>query len=154
MANPTGFTVQFSGPLSLDSLYPSSNLAEGDQPFQAAPGRRSDRQGLDDHPERYVEAKDQLSFVFDQPLPPGHYSLIVPTTHGATDLAGQAPTAPGEPAGVLTTWDITANTTTTDPTDLGPLLKNVQIGINRSDALAREPRSPIASWSRGRGCTA
>ncbi len=136
VANPTGFTVQFSGPLSLDSLYVSSDLAEGDQPFQALQVVDQTGKVWTITPSAYVEANDQFSFVFDQPLPPGHYSLIVPTTHGATDLAGQAPTEPGEPAGVLTTWDVTANTTTTDPTDLGPLLKNVLVGINRSDALA------------------
>jgi hypothetical protein len=145
VADPTGFSVQFSGPLSIDSLegHPTgSGWLPIDYNFNFNPIFQAlqvvDQTGKvwQITPSAYSESTDQFSFLFDQPLPPGHYSLIVPTKNGATDLAGQAPTASGEPAGVLATWTVTAPSPTFSPTDFGPLLANVVSGLNGSDTLA------------------
>ena len=41
-------------------------------------------------------------------LPPGHYTVQLPQQGGLVDLAGLSPVAPGEPAGVLGDFDVSA----------------------------------------------
>lgn len=122
---PTGVTLTFSGPLSLDSLRASST-------FQALQVVDQSGKAWSLTLSSYVESECRFTFLFDRWLPQGHYSLIVPARDGATDLVGQAPVAPGEPAGVLATWDVAASSTTPNPYDLSTLLN--QVGL--TDTLA------------------
>ncbi len=56
--------------------------------------------------ESYQPNDAQLTLIFDEPLPAGQYSLIVPASGGLTDLAGVPVVATGEPAGVLASWTV------------------------------------------------
>ena len=53
---------------------------------------------------------------------------------GATDLAGLSPVAPGQPAGVLATFDVKANHSN-NPYDIGPLYNSVRSGLSFGDTI-------------------
>ncbi len=94
---PTGFTIAFS-----DSIAPSS-FSQTHLPLYVV-----DRQGRM-YPATLSAAGTKLSrvaFLFDQPLAPGDYSLVVPDKGGLTDLIGRTPVADGLPLGVLATWTV------------------------------------------------
>ena len=57
----------------------------------------------------YQESRNSLSFIFDEPLPAGTYSLEVPAHGGLTDLSGDPVIGPsGSPPGILATWTVAA----------------------------------------------
>ena len=62
-----------------------------------------------------------LTLIFDQPLPAGQYSLVVPAEGGLTDLAGRPVTAAGEPSGVLARSTGRAGIGSSIPNNLGVL---------------------------------
>ena len=87
-SSPTGLTLTFSGPLDAASL-----LGDGTgRPAVVAVDQAGKSWALT--PISYSETQCQVRFVFDQPLPPGQYTLRLPATGGLTDLAGRAPVAP------------------------------------------------------------
>jgi hypothetical protein len=113
---PTGLDLTFSGAVDVDSL--------------ASPDHRVTALSVVDSwgrtwPISYMDPDDQssqdsLSFLFDEPLPPGNYSLVVPTQGGLTDLAGNPVVGPaGSSPGVLATWTVAAPTGPADPENLG-----------------------------------
>ncbi len=94
---PTGFTIAFS-----DSIAPSS-FSQTNAPLYVV-----DRQGRM-YPATLCAAGTKLSrvtFLFDQPLAPGDYRLVVPEKGGLTDLIGRTPIADALPLGVLATWTV------------------------------------------------
>ena len=78
----------------------------------------------------------RLTVSFDQPLPAGTYSLLVPATGGLTDLAGLPVTAPGEPSGVLATWTVAPSNGPSAPNDLGVLWPATANPTNPATKLA------------------
>ncbi len=118
--SPTGFTISFSGAIDPASL-------AGDPLYV------QDQQG-NSFPVLFGSAGsglNQLGFWFNQPLPPGRYSLVAPTEGGLTDLIGQTPIAPGLPAGTLATWTVDATPTGANGGEVG-----VPAGFSRvSDTL-------------------
>ena len=87
-------------------------------------------------PISYSETQCQVSFVFDQPLPPGQYTLRLPATGGLTDLAGKAPVAPGLSPGVLASWTVAARRSPSIPNDLGVLWPSLVDGVSRTSTIA------------------
>jgi hypothetical protein len=91
----------------------------------------------------YSEVAARISFVFDDPLPPGDYTVRLAQPGGLVDLAGLSPVAPGQPAGVLGTFSIQASHTPRNPSDLGLLLPGaapagtvVDVQVNPGDSVA------------------
>ena len=111
---PTSMTLTFSGPIDITSIFTpdrqETSLEVVDTSGKSWPITA----------ETYQASNAQLTLIFDEPLPPGEYSLLVPSAGGLTDLAGESVVAIGEPAGVLASWDVTAAATTSS-TDLGIL---------------------------------
>jgi len=100
LTSPTGLVLGFSGSIDLNSL-------------KAAASKHSAIWAVDQSghtwfltPTSYDASLAQLSFVFDQPLPPGTYTLFNSSATGLKDLAGWSPVAPGLPQGVLATWTV------------------------------------------------
>jgi hypothetical protein len=117
--SPTGFSVVFSGAIDISSL--ANNGSSGSDPSSFPALQVVDQNGrvYGITLVNYLESNSQFDFAFNQPLPPGHYSLIDPAQGGLKDLVGRTPVAPGEPAGVLATWDVTRGQTPAIPGNLG-----------------------------------
>ncbi len=115
---PTGVTLRFSGSIDAGRLANASRRAATlvDTSGRAWPLT----------PIRYDESSASLSFAFDGALPAGRYSFELATPGALVDLAGLAPSAAGEPAGVLGTID--ADAADLRPGDLGPLLPGLEAG--------------------------
>ncbi len=128
-ANPTGLTLAFSGLLDLDTLRgdPTPGFYLANQEGQIFPmGAIASN-----------ETAAQYTFLFDQPLPAGQFTLyFAPKNHGgATDLAGDSPVALGQPTGVLGSFYVATGWSPSSPNDLGPLWDDVHQGIVRTDRI-------------------
>src|SRR5262249_8506914 len=69
----------------------------------------------------YDETHARVSYLFDRPLPAGHYVVRLPQG-GLTDLAGISPVAEGQPRGTLAQFDVPPRRAPRDPFDYGALL--------------------------------
>jgi methionine-rich copper-binding protein CopC len=142
--SPTGMTLVFSGPLSLDSLLGRvEGQGQGVQGIDSVVSHFTALQIVDQTGKAwpltvtdYQEAEGRLTFAFDEKLPAGQYTLRIPAQGGITDLAGWTPVAPGEPAGVLASWTVQPERTAPDPHDLGALYRSVHDGIPGWDLIA------------------
>lgn len=113
---PTGVSLAFSGPLNMASIAGKEArgivlVNQAGQSFPIAATAANVGQSL-------------FSFVWNEALPAGHYTLEIPSAGqgGLTDLAGLTPVAPGQPAGTLLTFDVAPATAgPADPNNLGPL---------------------------------
>ncbi len=115
---PTGLDLTFSGAVDVDSLASPDHQVTALSVVDSW-GRTWPITALDSHGQA---SQDSLSFLFDEPLPPGNYSLVVPTQGGLTDLAGNPVVGPaGSSQGVLATWTVAAPTGPADPENLGVL---------------------------------
>jgi hypothetical protein len=113
--SPTSLTLSFSGPIDAAGLFVP------DQQETALDVIDSSGHIWPVTAEGYQSNDAQLTLVFDEPLPAGRYSLIVPASGGLTDLAGEPVVATGQPAGVLANWTVTSATGPKIPGDLGVL---------------------------------
>ena len=100
---PTGLALQFSGPVFLPGAGARVGGGQGglsvvDQSGRAWPLVDADAE----------QGGASLSLLFRDHLTAGHYTVLVPRSGGLTDATGSAPVAPGEPAGVLATFDVAA----------------------------------------------
>jgi len=129
--SPTGLTLTFSGPVDV------SNLFLPDTQETALEVVDSSGQVWPITAEAYQVTDAQLTLLFDQPLPAGDYSLVIPSQGGLTDLAGLPLTAPGEPAGVLAGWTVAPSNGPTVPGDLGVLWPATANLTNPGLTLAR-----------------
>jgi hypothetical protein len=124
---PTGLTLTFSGLLELDTLRgdpcPGFTLIgpDGSPVPMTAVG--------------FSEQGAQYHFLFDQPLAPGRYTVLVPTQGGATDLAGLTPTGPDGRPGPLASFTVTKSAVQL-PNNLGPLYNDVPVGKDTTSVLA------------------
>jgi hypothetical protein len=122
--SPTGLTLTFNGPIDLSHLFvpdtQSTALEVVDSSGQVWPFT----------PEGYDVTSARLNLVFNQPLPAGHYSLLLPSQNGLTDLALVPVTAAGEPSGVLADWTVAPSTRPSPASDLGVLWAATTGGAN------------------------
>ena len=129
-ASPTGLVLAFSGPIDVSSV---KQLVHN-QALWAV-----DQSGhiWNLTPDSYQESQGEVGFVFDQPLPPGQYTLInlinsIKSASGIVDLGGQAPVANGLPQGELATWTVPAPTVASDPGNLGVVWPSQAEGVSQS----------------------
>lgn len=111
---PTGFSIQFSGPIQIG--YNGNTANANPRPtleIVDANGQSYPVAGV-----HYDEANARLTYLFCAKLPLGLYQVRVPSG-GLTDLAGRPPASPGLPAGVLATFKVTPPPNAPDPNDLG-----------------------------------
>ena len=133
--SPTGLDLTFSGPVDVGPL------ARPDQQESSVMVVDASGRTWPITPVHYQPSEHLLSFVFDEALPPGLYSLVVPSQGGLTDLAGNPVLGPsGDPPGVLASWTVAAPTGPADPNDLGvlwpgPLNVTQAPGVSRSVTL-------------------
>ena len=116
---PTGLTLSFSGPIDPNSLMSNSPVLVYDASGLAWPVTLSSYQ------------VNQVSFVFDQPLPPGQYTVVIPPSGGLTDLIGRAPVSSDQNPGVLATFTVEPQASQTVAGDLGLLWPNSQIQVSQ-----------------------
>lgn len=116
-STPTGLTLAFTGSLTLpgEATKLSASLNVGievlDQNGRAWPVVASG----------YSEADARLTYLFNDALPPGHYTVSLPEQGGLVDLAGHAPQAPGLPAGVLGRFTVAPDNSGHPAGDFGAL---------------------------------
>jgi hypothetical protein len=111
---PTGLTLRFNGAVDERAMvgYAGDLISVVD-----ASGRTWGVMAVG-----YDEAKAEVAFLFERPLPPGHYQVLV---GGLVDLTGRPPVAVGLPPGVLGSFDVTPAAKSADPNGLGPILPDV-----------------------------
>jgi hypothetical protein len=131
--SPTGLTLAFSGPIDPRSILGDGN---GFSPVVAVSGSKT----YSLTPSGYDLTRNQLSFVFDQKLPPGPYTLRLPAQRGLTDLVGQPPVAPTLPPGTLASWTVAQRTIPPSTNDLGALYPGQTDGDSRSTTVT--PANP------------
>lgn len=136
--SPSGISLSFSGSVSLDTFRP---LAFGKE-FAGLELVDQDGKSWGITPVGFANSQTTINFIFDDQLPAGDYTLRIPQTGGLTDLAGLTPVAPGEPAGVLTTFTVEPQIGPTDPNNLGVFTKQVEQGIGLVGTLTPTPPPP------------
>ena len=132
--SPTGLTLDFSRTISLPGQLGdlSPALDQGITVTDGA-GRTWPVQASG-----YDEADSSVSYLFVDPLPPGYYTVQLPPQTGLVDLAGLSPVAPGEPAGVLGGFDVSPESGSESPLDLGAILPGAAAD-GRSIELSLQP---------------
>ena len=121
--SPTGLTLEFSRAIRVPdqvgglASYLSNAIEVVDQGGHVWPVTAVN----------YIESEASVSFLFNDPLPPGDYTVRLPEQGGLVDLAGLSPVASGQPAGVLGTFSVNPSSTPQDPYDLGALLPDVAL---------------------------
>ena len=123
-ASPTGLVLAFSGPIDTSSVI---QLAQNHALWAV------DQSGhiWNLTPDSYQENQGEVGFVFNQPLLPGHYTLIN-SAGGIVDFGGQAPVATGLPLGVLAMWTVPASTVASDPGNMGVVWPSQADGVSQS----------------------
>jgi methionine-rich copper-binding protein CopC len=117
-ATPTGLTLAFSGTVRTTSgtASMSTSLSQGievvDQTGRVWPVLAVG----------YSEANARVTYLFQDHLPAGHYTVRLPHKGGLVDLAGLSPVVHGELAGVLGSFNVSVGGTKHDPNDLGAIL--------------------------------
>lgn len=121
--NPTGFVVQFSGPIDPRSI--------GTNPASAATLIDKAGKAWSVKPMSYNESNSSLAFLFDQALPAGRYTVVA-AAGGLTDLAGLRPTGHGQPLGTLGSLTIKPAVSLSNQADFGAILpKDAVAGVQR-----------------------
>jgi hypothetical protein len=129
-SSPTSLTLTFSAPVDLSNLFipdtPETALKVVDSSGRVWPTTSLD----------YRVQNARLTLVFDEPLPAGHYSLIIPSPGGLTDLSELPVTAPGEPAGVLASWNVAPPIGPSNPNNLGVLWPGISQAASPTEDAA------------------
>jgi len=121
---PTGLTLTFSGAIDPNSLRSNSPILVYNASGKPCPMTPSSYEG------------SQVSFVFNQPLPPGQYTVAVPPSGGLTDLTGRAPVSPGNTPGVLATFTVKSETSSAVAGNLGILWPSAQAEVSQFATIA------------------
>jgi hypothetical protein len=134
--SPTGFTVQFSGPMG-----PSDRSLGGSPRLEvvAADGRVWPVRSA-----RYDEETLRLEAVLGRRLPEGTYTLRLAEGAGLTDLAGHVPVRFGLAAGELSRFRVAPVAAPQDPLDLGALYTDdAAAGITRAVPLLPDGEATV-----------
>ncbi len=118
-STPTGLTLTFSGAIDPNSLMSNSAVLVYDALGKAWPMTLSSYDG----------SQCQMSFVFNQPLPSGQYTVVVPSG-GLVDLTGRAPDSPGH-KGVLASFTVEPQTSQAVAGNLGVLWPSPQAQVSQ-----------------------
>jgi hypothetical protein len=127
-ATPTGFTLQFNGPINEHALRVSNKdaIAIVDKAGNVSTV----------HAIGYDEATSTVIFSFDTPIKQGQYRITF-GAQGLTDLSGQPPVSRGFDPGTLAKFSVGPQKVKTDPFDLGAILAADALnGIQRTVHLA------------------
>ena len=101
--SPTGLDLTFSAPVDV------TGLSVPDRQETALTVVDSSGRSWPISAVSYQSAQDRLSFIFNEALPPGRYTLVAPTQGGLTDLSGRPVGGPvGNPSNVLASWTVAA----------------------------------------------
>lgn len=123
---PTGFALQFSGPMA-----PSDLSQDGKIGLEVvdAQGRVWPATAIG-----YDEATARLDVLLGHRLPAGSYTVRLAASGGLTDLAGRAPVRPGLAIGELARFLVQTPNAPADPLDFGALYPNdlASGGVSRS----------------------
>jgi hypothetical protein len=77
-----------------------------------------------------------LRYAISDRLPPGRYTIVLGNRFPLIDLAGRRPVAPGQPAGVLGTFEVTGRRPPHEASDLGVAFpRDLSRGLTRSIEL-------------------
>ncbi|MGO9467836.1 MAG: hypothetical protein ACLQIB_49220 [Isosphaeraceae bacterium] len=114
-SSPTSLNLGFSGPIDLSNLFVVDQAEDALELVDSAGRIWPITAGS------YDTGQHQLALIIDEPLPAGAYSLVSPADDALRDLAGQAVIAPGEPAGELATFTVSARAGLSIPGNLGVL---------------------------------
>ena len=117
---PSGMTLSFSGTIDPNSLLSNSPILVRDASGNTWPVTLSGYEG------------SQMSFVFDQPLPPGQYTVVDPPSGGLTDLTGRAPVSPGQISDVLATFTVQPDSSQPIAGNLSVLWPSTQAQVSQS----------------------
>ena len=117
--NPTGLTLQFSGPIAIAGLQDPANpgLTLVDQDGKSWPITIV----------RYDANRGQLSLIFNQSLASGNYRIVESTTGGLDDLAGTQPVGTGLYPSTLGSFSFVRQGPIAG--DLGPILAGVSATV-------------------------
>ena len=118
---PTGLTLVFNEILDAQSVR-----------GQPTPGFVLTNQAGQTFPLTIVnvdEATGKYTFLFDNTLPAGDYTLMIAGNNGAKDLAGLTPVAANHPQGVMMTFHVKASTANSDPYNVGAFNNNIHQGV-------------------------
>ncbi len=130
--SPTGFTLGFSRILAVPG-----NVVDPVRPAIAsivAVGQ--DGREWPVVVTRFSEPESLISYVFSESLPVGRYEVKLVDDGTLIDLAGLTPVAPGQPTGVLGTFEVTAVPSSSGPEDLGAILpKEADEGVTIDPVL-------------------
>ena len=123
---PTGITLDFNGILD-------ARTVRG----QPTPGFVLTNQAGQTFPLTIVgvnEKTGEYTFLFDNKLPAGDYSVKIASTNGAKDLAGLTPVAPSQAPGVIMTFQVKPSHPS-DSNDLGAFNNNIHKGIESETTI-------------------
>ncbi len=128
--SPTGLDLTFSGPIDRSLFQPDQQ--ETALEVVDASGEVWPMTAMN-----YQTSTNTLSFIFDEPLPAGSYSLIDPAQGGLTDAVGQPIVVPaGNPSGVLASWTVAPAAMPSDPGNLGVVWPG-PVNVTWDSAIAR-----------------
>jgi hypothetical protein len=132
--SPTGLTLSFNGPVDLSHLFVPDTQSTALEVVDASGHEWPFT------PANYDVKSARLTLEFNQPLPAGTYSLIVPAQAGLTDLAGVPVTAAGQTSGLLANWTVPPSAQPGATSDLGVVWPAAGPATN-TDLLARFTRT-------------
>jgi hypothetical protein len=114
-SSPTGISLLFSRTIDVSPLFVPDQQQTALEVVDSS-GQVWPLTALD-----YQVAQARLNLVFNQALPAGTYTLLVPAQGGLTDLAGVPVVGPGTHSAVLARWTVASPRRAPSPNDLGPL---------------------------------
>ncbi|WP_435010525.1 hypothetical protein P12x_001796 [Tundrisphaera lichenicola] len=88
----------------------------------------------------YDESKSRITYLFQDHLEAGRYTIRLPVDYGLVDLAGLSPVAEGQPSRVLGGFDVKAREGAPDLTDLGALRPG-RFSVGTAFQIALDPGS-------------
>ncbi len=106
-STPSGFTLQFSGPVQLGVAADGSNV----NPASQLEVVDASGQAWDLATGAYEGGPTQVTYLLSENLPEGSYSIVMPDHDGLLDFADRAVSATGLPDGVLATFTVQSNAT-------------------------------------------
>ncbi|GIW85756.1 MAG: hypothetical protein KatS3mg108_0080 [Isosphaeraceae bacterium] len=123
---PTGLELSFSS-----LVYPKPR--EDDNPLVGIRLVGPDGRGWPLSGAEFDLERATLRYAIADRLPPGRYLIVLGNRYPLIDLAGRRPVAPGQPEGVLGSFEVTGRRPPHDAADLGvAFLRDLNQGLARS----------------------
>lgn len=116
-STPTGFRIQFAGPIQLGP----EGAAQGSHVEDTLEVVDRSGRGYAIAGVAYDESQSLLTYLFCEELPPGVYFVRTPDHGGLTDLAGRQPVGAGRNNGALVSFRVPPKSINANANDLGTL---------------------------------